>query len=599
MMGSTKKEAITLFVDGISRKTSLTDIRTLFETCGDVVDVYIAGKRRQNINVGFGFVRYKLKQDALKAIEYLNGFRLNGSSLKIGMAQYQKGGQRFVEQPPIQKKIEGEKRQPTRPAHRDQRQYREVLMGESKNGPKEKHSADQKQQVTHTIKVVENPTMSNRLKLAAVVVFVEFIDPHVAVSLINNTDVQYTFISSLSPCKYILCFDDETSLEYALEDTSPLWLFACDVHRWDDNECLMDRLAWLELSGVHPKSWSSNNFKSIMERWGKLLYIDHDFLGVNSLTSAKVLIQTKQKGRIDEYIKLEWGIHSCEIWVREVDGDACLNVGQIIEQRCKKYEDYEQHSVEPDGKDSGTQREYHVNKEVMAAHVEVVDCLERDLQDNNGAQTNTHENQNKKDDKVVVMSNNKAELDLSMTCPLADQQLAGIYETTRGNFSTSVTLDPMDHESLLAYGTDNHCNTAYNTLSVQQFSTPSVTDFVDCAWYPELGNQLPNLPPHRYDPMVQIEWVSQHQTAPAEGIKQKVEDILGYASTSKKPRGRPKKFSTNSLPCTQPLCPPNTSEIDRTWKTVNLIGIDSKEDMTVMTELRKSRRIAKRVETTH
>lgn len=90
--GDTSNGVVSLFVDGITRNTTISELRRLFETTGMVADVYISGKHRKNTKVSFGFVRFYKDCEATQAIKQLDGYNLHGSIIRVTIAKYQKGG---------------------------------------------------------------------------------------------------------------------------------------------------------------------------------------------------------------------------------------------------------------------------------------------------------------------------------------------------------------------------------------------------------------------------------------------------------------------------------------------------------------------------
>ncbi|CAO2834827.1 unnamed protein product [Amaranthus hypochondriacus] len=70
---------------------------------------------------------------------------------------------------------------------------------------------------------------------------------------------------------------------------------------------------------MHPKCWCVENFRKIGDLWGKTIQVEHVFVGVNSITSAKILVRTAIKKRIDTNVKVEWESGECVMWVSEVN----------------------------------------------------------------------------------------------------------------------------------------------------------------------------------------------------------------------------------------------------------------------------------------
>jgi len=79
---------VSLKVDGLSTRTHIDDLESLFEKYGKVGDVYIPKDHRTRENRGFGFVRYFSKRDAEDAIDSLDGRKFDGRELSVQYARY-------------------------------------------------------------------------------------------------------------------------------------------------------------------------------------------------------------------------------------------------------------------------------------------------------------------------------------------------------------------------------------------------------------------------------------------------------------------------------------------------------------------------------
>ncbi|CAO2825219.1 unnamed protein product [Amaranthus hypochondriacus] len=598
-----QKGVVTLFIDGISNTTTLTDIRALFEKYGVVNDVYISGKHRKNKNEGFGFVRYTDSLEASTAIKQLDGYCINGGNLRVSMAKYQKGGSPVAAE---RQRKSYENRKIISPAHRDHRRYAEVLLGSKQRVQPSTQLGQNKMKII----VQENPTISKKLNLAVVVVFKEFMDPNMAASLIKDTKVPISCMSSISPTKLLLFFDNEHEMKHAMKETSPLRVLFKDVRRWSDDECLRDRLVWLEWRGIHPKCWSIENLKKISAKWGLLLYIDHNFMGFNSITNARLLIQTKEQNRIDECINLVWESGSCELWIKEVDCCEDQKVCEIISRRNKEYVESEP-DVEEDrpflNRELVLEQEIFRDEDAAGNNVLIADHLQtpvelelrRECEQrlHNSSPNGSHnvcldESQQQNED----WKNSNSELEME---PVNENQIDHIMDPLVIRPAAEPLLgenfDPMCLEKFFSYAEDCHnC-----PQPERQFNPRYMVSFENSRCSPDL---LPNLtsvelPPIRIDPMYQMECVPLAPTSPAAGNRgnMNMETITGFVSTSKRPRGRPKKNAM--IPPVSVLPSLNPSEVSKTWEIAKLIGISCNDEESVLKELRKSKRLATMVET--
>lgn len=72
-----------LFVKNISDEVNEMLLESIFRQFGDIVSTKIVYDRITWESKGFGFVEYEKKDDALKAIEALNGRELVGKKLIV------------------------------------------------------------------------------------------------------------------------------------------------------------------------------------------------------------------------------------------------------------------------------------------------------------------------------------------------------------------------------------------------------------------------------------------------------------------------------------------------------------------------------------
>ena len=120
----------------------------------------------------------------------------------------------------------------------------------------------------------------------------------------------------------MIVFDNESDANSAVNMDSPLWNVFDDVRIWSEGESFDDRLVWIECIGIHPLCWSRENLKLIGEKWGHVVHIENKVQGVDSITSARILLRTKAQNRIENRIKLFSKHRSCDVWVKELYGNS-------------------------------------------------------------------------------------------------------------------------------------------------------------------------------------------------------------------------------------------------------------------------------------
>lgn len=79
---------ISLKVDNITHRTTVSQLKRLFSRYGELGDIYVPRYPDSYMTRGFAFVRYFRKRDAEEAMRKLDGERLDGRVLSIQMAKY-------------------------------------------------------------------------------------------------------------------------------------------------------------------------------------------------------------------------------------------------------------------------------------------------------------------------------------------------------------------------------------------------------------------------------------------------------------------------------------------------------------------------------
>jgi len=78
-----------LFVGNLSWETNDDSLKNFFAQAGNVVEAKVIIDRMKNRSKGFGFVTMSTEEEALKAIEMLNGKDLDGRAVNVSIARPQ------------------------------------------------------------------------------------------------------------------------------------------------------------------------------------------------------------------------------------------------------------------------------------------------------------------------------------------------------------------------------------------------------------------------------------------------------------------------------------------------------------------------------
>ncbi|MBI4620649.1 MAG: RNA-binding protein [Desulfobacterales bacterium] len=76
-----------IFVGNLSREVKNDDLRSLFETFGEVTSVNVVTDKFSGESRGFGFVEMPAKASAQSAITGLNGKELKGRTINVNEAR--------------------------------------------------------------------------------------------------------------------------------------------------------------------------------------------------------------------------------------------------------------------------------------------------------------------------------------------------------------------------------------------------------------------------------------------------------------------------------------------------------------------------------
>ncbi|XP_057545913.1 uncharacterized protein LOC130824908 [Amaranthus tricolor] len=162
---SSQNGKTSLFVDCIPQNLSVSWLEIIFRKAGDVQDVYISKKVRQNTSDRFGFVRFGNYVEAVNAIKLMNGFKVQGKGLKVSLAKYSKGGN-FIKNT-VDSGIVQPYRRILNPPYRDGRSYQCALMGR-KQKPEPEDATPNTIPIAFSLNVQQNMEYAKMLQYAII-----------------------------------------------------------------------------------------------------------------------------------------------------------------------------------------------------------------------------------------------------------------------------------------------------------------------------------------------------------------------------------------------------------------------------------------------
>ena len=85
-----EESLFTIFFDSLPSSMSKAWLYQIFNLEGKVVDIYISRKVRKISTQSFAFVRYKSREEALRAVRNLDGVEIRGNLMVVKEAEFKR-----------------------------------------------------------------------------------------------------------------------------------------------------------------------------------------------------------------------------------------------------------------------------------------------------------------------------------------------------------------------------------------------------------------------------------------------------------------------------------------------------------------------------
>ena len=85
----------TLYIGNLSFSTRVSHLKALFSTVGNVKEIHMGMDRFQKTPCGFAFVEYTTRADALDAVAFLSGSKLDGKVIRVELDAGFKPGRQY------------------------------------------------------------------------------------------------------------------------------------------------------------------------------------------------------------------------------------------------------------------------------------------------------------------------------------------------------------------------------------------------------------------------------------------------------------------------------------------------------------------------
>ena len=304
-----RNETVTLFIDNLPKAMTRIWLWQLFKYDGSLVDAYLSKKIRRNNDKLFGFVRYRTKEDALKAIRRLDGQIIRECKIKVKEAQYSKRNMTRVNQTRETGGIENRKRQYTE-SRRDQRSYKEAVLGVKKQ--------DEPRSIVITGKVAEE----NKAWLCRSIVG-EHMNPLKVEEVRRGLEargVRNAKVGLIDSYKVLITLETEQeAMEILKKGCNILQPDLEEIRPWTPEEVCKVRRIWLECIGIPLHAWSMENFVILGNQWGRFVKCHDETFRGSSFMSAKIQIDTTVFNSIEAWVCLAVEGAIYDVMVKEFD----------------------------------------------------------------------------------------------------------------------------------------------------------------------------------------------------------------------------------------------------------------------------------------
>ncbi|KAK8652479.1 hypothetical protein V6N13_126511 [Hibiscus sabdariffa] len=319
-----RQQIFNLFIGNLSEKIHWKGLWHAFGIYGVVLDAFIA-RKRDSRGRRFGFVRYRNRYEAERAIERINNSVLIGSIISVSMARFNlrqsfwrkvRTGKmdRERKESKTTTKMEGKDRMENRDNARC-----ETVSGESKEEDRKGEFNWKDSDVCKRIKGTVHTEDLWKYKRCLVGTMSNVCSVRSIMLRMQEWGLAEIDIKRLDGKSYLLSFDND-ELYTMLEDVNWSYLkeIFLEVHPWTEKARYDARATWLELFGLPLHCWNHETIKRLAELWGSFEALGENANKVIDCESISVLITTSHVRRIEENVEIEVGDDIYVVRVREI-----------------------------------------------------------------------------------------------------------------------------------------------------------------------------------------------------------------------------------------------------------------------------------------
>ncbi|KAI8524293.1 hypothetical protein RHMOL_Rhmol13G0139200 [Rhododendron molle] len=294
----------TVYVDNLPKSMDVGRLRQLFTPFGRVEDVYMPSKRSSSFNTKFGFVRFKRREEAVNAIEDLDGLVIRKFTIVVQFAKYSKdnpiasqknfvGVKKIISAPfthslqPKPIEFQSKQRDPNYCSS-----YANILKGGALAGRQ---------------KLVEAKVVGlGWLQKSAVGKLISFCHVNTLQDLFISNGIWDAQIRHMGGLNVLISFDSLESLnEFLKDETKVLSKWFTSVQAWDNQKIPPSKCVWISCYGVPLNAWCSSTFIEIGKLWGDEIKLDELTEKFIAFDKGRMFIITDYLDCINEVVHIK------------------------------------------------------------------------------------------------------------------------------------------------------------------------------------------------------------------------------------------------------------------------------------------------------
>ncbi|KAL4569955.1 hypothetical protein LXL04_025604 [Taraxacum kok-saghyz] len=288
------------FVNNIPGDANRMELWRLCQNLGNLVDVYIAGKRDVSGSF-FAFVRFKNIQEPYAIVKALNNTEYRGRKMAANCAKASKLTKPATDIPTttggdLRKKQGGLVYRPVQTLARESRSYADAAMG------------------------IQPQTSTPPLLLKNITEIQSWTSSFTLIGEAKNYD-DIAELKYIGGMQIVIKFKTVTATDNFKQNKN-FWLkWFVDVKNYDGKAGSFERVAWIKITGIPSIAWDEVNFAAIGTSFGKVIHNHNNFWDSQDVSHAKLCILTTSRKRINEEITVIVDRVSLRIGIFEVEDD--------------------------------------------------------------------------------------------------------------------------------------------------------------------------------------------------------------------------------------------------------------------------------------